>query len=44
MADIGVSTLHDVIRVLRWLIANLFKLIGSVIKHFVNKNNNAPKQ
>ncbi len=39
MADIGVSTLHDVIRVLRWMTALLFKLIYSVIKHFTNKNN-----
>lgn len=39
MADIGVSTLHDVIRVLRWLIVHLFELIGSIIKHFANKNN-----
>ncbi len=39
MADIGVSTLHDVIRVLRWMAALLFKLICSVIKYFTNKNN-----
>lgn len=35
--------MHDVIRVLRWMIVHLFNLIGSVVKHFANKTN-APKK
>ena len=44
MANIGESILYDIVRVLRWTIVRLFELIGSLIKHFVNKNNNAPKK